>query len=366
MEGTDEKNRTGWLSLFFDKGIGLVSPVLGCWRLSSRLLIVVFCLPALFLQGQEHLLIPFQNASLEGTPARSQTPGKWFHCGDAGQSPPDTQPSFFGHQPESHHGRTYVGMVARKDGSKESLGQHLKYELEAGHCYQVELYLARSDDYQSASQQNPTKVVSFTTPLHLNLFAGQTYCDDWVLLGSTPAVTHTEWKSYLFQFYCDKPIWNLIFQPEYNRDSTVYYNGNILLDDLMPILAIDCATKRPKIDLDSIPTAAIITDWVSFLDHKYPDIFAQPVLFFDRNHHLRFENKVAFELLEALKTQGDKKLVIQMNPSAPLRQRRALRNKILEIFFHKPQILVTNKKKDFRKMHWLYLNHEVKIGLVDI
>ncbi len=363
MERLVKEIRRCRLLVFLIKRDDLAGLDLGHRRLYGRLITLICCLGSVILSGQDHLYIPFMNASMEGEPAHSSTPEKWFHCGPFDQSPPDLQPSFFGQQPSPEHGRSYVGMVARRNGTKESIGQHLLYELEAGDCYQLQVAMLRSGDYKSATQSEPDKVIPFITPLRMKLYGGLYYCDEWTLLDSSPVITNEKWKPYTFNFYCKKNIPSLIFEVDYDLDNAPPYNGNIMIDHCSPIIAVDCDTKMPIIKADTLAAPIIIEDWAYFLENNGAGLNQKKSLFVDANGNYQYENIAAFTILKALDKHPSKQLVIWVNPKLKAQQRDKIRTKMLQLFYHHPQLEVKAQKRKVRGVKWMYSDDLIRLGL---
>ncbi|MFM9951826.1 MAG: hypothetical protein ACKV1O_28100, partial [Saprospiraceae bacterium] len=109
-------------------------------------------------------------------------------------------------------------------------------------CYQLEIYLARSDTYLSVSRLTETKA-NYTTPAKLQVFGGFNNCDGGQFLAETPVIRHTDWKRYVLQFEPAIEAFDyLIFQVYYDESIPHPYNGNILADRLSALTLVDCGT----------------------------------------------------------------------------------------------------------------------------
>src|SRR5688572_23738219 len=80
----------------------------------------------------------------------------WLDCGPydfPAESPPDIHPvkpeGSFEVTMDPKDGMTYLGLVTRYNDSYEAVSQKLDKSLKKGHCYSLQGYLARSDQYKS-------------------------------------------------------------------------------------------------------------------------------------------------------------------------------------------------------------------------
>lgn len=197
----------------------------------SRLLIA-----AAFLILHSSFLIPpgpdgkihFTNPSFEDAPRQSAAPAGWSYFTPG--STPDVQPGIWGVQVAAQDGKTYVGLVARDDGTSEDIGQTIKEDLAAGVCYGFSLYLAHAPKY-----------AGFNHPLRLRVWGGATRGTKEQLLASSPLVDHADWRSYKLQFVPNRTIRYLTLEAWYGPGVLFKYKGNILLDNCSPIERCDRA-----------------------------------------------------------------------------------------------------------------------------
>lgn len=185
-------------------------------------------------------LIRLDNPSFEDLPRHSSVPIGWSDASPyPGESPPDTQPcGEYAVTVEPYHGKTYLGMVARDNGTAESVGQRLDTALQVGKCYALSLYLMRSPQYVSVSRRTGL-VTNFNTPIVLNVY-GSAEGVPTQLIGATPDIANEHWLPVVFEFEAEGPYDVLLLEaahaPERQRD----YNGNLLLDHLGPIQQVPC------------------------------------------------------------------------------------------------------------------------------
>jgi len=185
-------------------------------------------------------------------------PRGWQDCGAFGETPPDVQPNpgiAFGEKPyfdvtlPAQDGPTYMGMVVRDNDTQESVSQRLSAPLEGGKCYEMSLYLARSETYlsqaRSRDDSGTTEMVDFTQPIKIRIYGGNAYCQKSELLGETPLVENTNWKEYNLRF---EPTTNhrfIVIQAFYKTPTLFPYNGNVLVDNLSDIVTVPC-NKEPE------------------------------------------------------------------------------------------------------------------------
>jgi hypothetical protein len=172
-----------------------------------------------------HLVLPlalvaqsgtFQNPSFEDEPADATVPVGW-HAGEPGTTP-DILPGFWGVHQEASHGKTYVGLITRPNGTWESITQRLPFPLQAGECYRFSLDLARSRNY-----------AGYRGPVRLLVYGGSRKGQKAQFLYGTGPIEHTYWKTYLPEFIPKEAINYLIIEA-YFVDDRQPYGGNVLID----------------------------------------------------------------------------------------------------------------------------------------
>lgn len=198
------------------------------------ILVVSSLCASLNLQSQ----IRLSNASFEGTPQDATTPIGWTPCQVT--STPDILPGFWGVQLPAQQGVSYVGLIAREDGSNENIGQRLASPIRKGECYIFNLSLARSNTY-----------AGYKLPLKLRVWGGSSACAKEQLLAESNLIKHTDWRRYYFSFVAKKQYHYIIIEACYATGVMFPYKGNILIDgisnlNICPRASVGKSTKKRK------------------------------------------------------------------------------------------------------------------------
>ena len=162
----------------------------------QKYLFSVLCLGLYATVGYAQTTIKLRNPSFEDMPGPAKVPTNWTDCGFQGQTPPDIQPNpSFQVTTKPQQGNTYLGLVTREDETWEGVSQKLSLPMEADHCYDMSLYLARSNNYVSISAMSGM-LLNFNKAVLLRIYGGNSECDRREKLYESPAVEHTSWKAY--------------------------------------------------------------------------------------------------------------------------------------------------------------------------
>ena len=191
-----------------------------------RFLLPLLCmLPCLgFAQSElPPVRIQLENSSFEGEPADATMPAGWHRCDE--NSTPDILPGFWGVLQEAYDGDTFVGLITRPDGSKESLAQRLSSPLLPKECYRLSLELARSANY-----------VDYNQPIQLRVWGGETRCDRAQLIYESARIEHEEWRNYTIDWYPKVRTNYLIIEVFHGDDARARRMGNVLIDDISVIV----------------------------------------------------------------------------------------------------------------------------------
>ena len=235
-------------------------------RIIGIILLLLSLAPALWSQMDT---IPLSNPSLEGVPHQggereiqilNGMPAMaakgvrfWQDCGVINfpsETPPDLHginTGFFDHKGGPSHGSSFLGMVSRSNDTYESISQKLTAPLEGGKCYELNIDLMRSDNYLSATKEDENKLYNYSKPIILYLYGGTGLCGDQELLAQSPYVKNTDWKTYTLSFKPSRRLKFITIEVSYKRPTLSPYNGNILVDNLQPIVQVTCPGEEPTL-----------------------------------------------------------------------------------------------------------------------
>jgi hypothetical protein len=194
----------------------------------------------LALSAQEVIFL--RNPSFEDRPGHSRPPWDWFDCGMAGETPPDVHPSgHFGVTRPPQHGKTYVGLVVRDNGTWEAIGQQLEAPMEPGVCYRFSVYAARSEHYISYSRlYNNMVEVDYTGAVRLRVWGGHQHCEGRELLWESSPVESFEWERHDMVLQPAEAYTRLVLEAFYHDIYEPPYLGNLLLDNASALIPADC------------------------------------------------------------------------------------------------------------------------------
>ncbi|MEL6867327.1 MAG: hypothetical protein AAFP19_23075 [Bacteroidota bacterium] len=228
-------------------------------------LIILVLSPWNRMQAQQR--IQLGNYSFENNgPAHSKTPRGWSFCGKTDNSPPDIHgydTDFFEviHSPQE--GDNFLGLVARKDGTTESISQLLDDPLEKGKTYWFSLYMARTPKYKSVTLESEGELVNLSDTCRLQIWGGKKRCRTDELLGSSDPVEHENWIEYEFLFE-PKDEWDYLTLEVSYDNPLKPENGHILIDNLSDIVEIienesdSKISKYEKYELATLDAETII------------------------------------------------------------------------------------------------------------
>lgn len=151
-----------------------------------------------------------------------KVPNDWNSCSKGGT--PDILPGVWEVNTPAADGTTYLGLITRSDGTWESIGQQLSSPVVPEECHTFSLELARSATY-----------VNFNLPIKLKVYLGNGLCDKAQLVGESNNIISEEWTKKEFSFIPESPYTHLILEAYYGNGIYIYYNGNILIDNLSTI-----------------------------------------------------------------------------------------------------------------------------------
>lgn len=167
------------------------------------------------------VIFQLENSSFEGRPSSDVAPTDWSPCGD--RSTPDILPGAWDVTLPAASGNTYLGLVARSDGSVEAVQQKLVSPLRKNTCYQFSVFLALSNKY-----------AGFNQPICLKMYGGNSSCKKQQELIKTPPVMNYGWIEYSFQFFANDDYEYFYLEAGFVDAMLFPYNGNILIDRISP------------------------------------------------------------------------------------------------------------------------------------
>lgn len=181
----------------------------------------LFCAFNTWAQENTAPLIYLQNASFEGSPQDATMPIAWMAC--EAFTTPDILPSTWGVTLEANDGETYIGLISREDGSKESITQRLSQAIPKGACYSFSVDLAKAASYSS-----------YSGALKLRIWGTTDKCKKGQLLYESATIEHLYWKSYQCDFTAKQTIRYLMIEAFY-KEGNFSHKGNILIDNISVI-----------------------------------------------------------------------------------------------------------------------------------
>jgi hypothetical protein len=230
-------------------------------------LIIIFISCLLFINNpilcQEKIY--FKNPSFEASRGDYGTlPMSWDNCSTSfdytSTDLHDRFSNFFGVRTRPIDGETFVGMVARMDGSYESIGQLLETPLQTETTYQFGIFIARSNKYVSISQSTRMEA-NFNEPIILRVWGGNDNCERKELLAETEPIEHRDWREYIFEFQPTADYKFLTFEAYFDNEIGLGfpYRGNILIDNCSDIMIIDTKPLNEIEDFSSLTNGKLLS-----------------------------------------------------------------------------------------------------------
>ncbi len=168
------------------------------------------------------------NPSFESEPKDATMPIGWIGCEDG--TTPDILPGPWGVYLPASEGETYMGLIVRKNGTWECVGQRLSQTLRAGSCFYFKMMLAHSNTYNG-----------YNKPAIIRIWGGSDRCDKKQKLFESPPISHNNWKTYTIRFKPKQNIDFIVIEAYYNSKMNTTYNGNVLFDGISMIQTCDRA-----------------------------------------------------------------------------------------------------------------------------
>mgnify|MGYP001017147847 CR=1 FL=1 len=190
--------------------------------------VIAFLGICLFTCALKAQTIQLFNSSFEGEPNDAITPIGWLGCEDG--TTPDIMPGPWGVYLPAYQGQSYMGLIVRKNGTWECVGQRLTQSMRAGSCMFFKIKLAHALTYNG-----------YNKSCILRVWGGSERCDKKQKLYESPVINHADWRSYTIRFKPKQDMDFLIFEAFFDKRNGVTYNGNLLLDDISVIQTCDKA-----------------------------------------------------------------------------------------------------------------------------
>lgn len=200
-------------------------------------------------------VIKLENPSFEGKPHtgnRHDIIGNWTDCGEdnfLNETPPDIHLDstmhevksqiYFGVKHPSSDGETFLGLVTRKNETWEGVSQQLAMPLLKNKCYIFSIDLSKSLNYFSPYPKQ-TESINYTKPIILEIFGGNSNCDEGQLLAESIPIENTDWQVYDFNFKPNDNYKYITISAFYEKPVSLPYNGNLLLDNASIIYLTKC------------------------------------------------------------------------------------------------------------------------------
>ncbi len=268
-------------------------------------------------------IVDLKNTSFEQLDSKGKPIG-WSSCNFENETPPDLQPGQYGCKLNAQQGRQYIGMVARDNGTFESIRQVLSKPLKAGVCYKMSVFLAKSSIYQSNSRLTGAPA-NYIRPLRLIVWGTSkqledtcnVHSDDW--LTETLPIHNDQWRKYTFYIQPPKDVYTLVFSVGHVVDNP--YNGNLLIDNISPIVPVNCTDFRQIMGGQRSVFLAMQQVSEAITNN------APKMIFGKKNTKLAFDtegghNKAFDQLLAYFETADNYKLVIRVKKGKKLSKER--------------------------------------------
>lgn len=183
--------------------------------------------------------IEFTNPSLEGDVAYSSTPKGWNTCKQGMNSPPDIHNGkrlVWKNTQKPASGKSYVGLVLRKDGVVEHIGTELLSKLNQDEHYAFTVKLSIPEVFKGKLRNN--QIIEFTDPVALEVWGSNSDCKFGELLHTTDVIHETNWQTHKIHINPKENDYKWIHLiPRYINDTP--YNAALLVDGLSAIYKTD-------------------------------------------------------------------------------------------------------------------------------
>ena len=163
----------------------------------------------------------------------------WDDCGFntfPGESPPDIH--------SVSEGAWGVSLQPQDGATYESVGQRIFTPLKAGTCYSLTAMMTQSPMYKSATVEtvkNGTRnLENFIQPVKVIVWGGIYTCEKLEILAESSEVTNHEWQPFELVLKPHNNYTYITIEAFYSKSTEKKFNGHVLIDNLSPIIGIDC------------------------------------------------------------------------------------------------------------------------------
>jgi len=99
------------------------------------------------------------------------------------------------------------------------------------------------------------KPANYVKPIKLRIYGGNGQCEKDELLAETSLIKNSKWLIYSLIINPDEDYRDITLEAFYKTPTLFPYNGNILVDDLSPIIEIPCdsdSTQAKIVEIDKV------------------------------------------------------------------------------------------------------------------
>lgn len=183
----------------------------------------IFCVLVSSLSFNQNLVT---NGGFEGPDGIEKIPFDWY-AGCGVMNTPDTQPGWWNVENDPYEGKSYLNLLYKEDGTKESVYQKLQTPLEEGACYIIEIHLAKA-----CQEKDDLYTFGLNNPGDLTIRGSVSYgCANGEVLAEFEQVANCEWQKYYAVFQADSAH-NYIYL-EFDKGISPTQNGSILIDEFI-------------------------------------------------------------------------------------------------------------------------------------
>ena len=248
-----------------------------------------------------------------------------------------------GYGPE---GDTYLALYITQDRDWTSASQRITKPLRKGGCYTFTVALATAKQLSVSKVFNPYYQEN-PQPVILRIYAGKKKCHMGQLIGETQLISHNNWYDYHFSFEALDFYNTITFEVYYQVATINHYDGNILLDNLSPIVMIPCMDSY-KID------QSFKDKYASTKHYREMEIVEKRD---ERDFRVKGAKLILNEKIEALSTNG----IFLESEKEFKPEAKELINQIIILLKDNPSIgidigIKKNKNNSLRKWRINYLN----------